>query len=151
MFAGLVYIFGMITCLISTDSEEWRRIPVEGCTLEVSNRERVRSAGGSIVRHDGHLCLCIRGREVRFSVKMLREVAFRPIPRPRRRYSALSAEQVAEIRREGAIDHSSRAIRRIAENHGASLNTIVNVIACRTWKTLPGNPPPRLRPGRPRH
>lgn len=62
----------------------------------------------------------------------------------------LTEAQVLEIRRHGAVDHSGAELRRLAGIYGVSRSAIEDVIFCRNWKHLPGEPPPRLPRGRPR-
>ncbi len=140
--------------------EQWRPFPIEGYRCEISSLERIRAADGKIVKHkhSGSILCHVAGKLRRFSVHLLAERAFAPevrlIPntrRPRGRNNVkLSESQVLEIRRQGASDHSQATIRRLAELYGVSRTAIEHVIFCRSWRNVPGDPPPKLPRGRPR-
>jgi len=137
--------------------EEWRPFPIEGCRLEVSSLHRVRTPKGEIVKHSGSIRLHFAGEFISFSVHLLAERAFAPevrwitdTRRPRgQNHAKLTEAQVLEIRRRGAADHSGAELRRRADAYGVSRNTIENVVFFRSWKQLPGAPPPKLPRGRP--
>ena len=139
-----------------TFPEEWRPFPIEGCRCEVSSSQRIRSADGKIINHGGSILLHVAGKLTRLSVRLLAERALAPevrwirIRRPRgRNHVKLRGSQVLEIRRQGAIDHSQVAIRRLSDDYGVSRSAIEDIIFCRSWKHLPGEAPPLLPRGRP--
>jgi hypothetical protein len=138
--------------------EEWRPFPIENNRCQVSSLGRIKDASGKIIDHCGSICLHVAGKRMSISVRRLAELAFAPqvqlIKNSRRRrggnHVKLAAAQVLEIRRQGAIDHSGAALQRLAAAFGVSLSAIEDAIFFRTWKHLPGDPPPRLPRGRPR-
>jgi len=139
--------------------EEWRPVSIENWPLEVSSLKRLRNRRGEIIRHSGSIGLLDDGKITSWSVAKLAEMAFarevRSIKLPRRRPRGrnnvkLTEAQVLEIRRQGAIDHSGAELRRLADLYGVSRSSIEDVIFCRNWKHLPGEPPPRLPRGRPK-
>jgi hypothetical protein len=128
-----------------------------GCRLEVSSLHRVRNPKGEIIKHSGEIYFHFDGRLTPFSVRLLAARAFAPKVRwlsDRRRprgqnHAKLTEAQVLEIRRQAAADHSGAEIRRLADVYGVSRDAIEDVVFCRSWKHLPGAPPPRLPRGRP--